>query len=89
MAKTIITTGRSSSSSEEDLLKINQQQNINNENSLIVLPGDCLLLHESDIIASTGTYLKDGCIFASIVGKLEIELKKFEENGKIDGNNNN
>ena len=55
-------------------------KNINRD--IWVLPGDCLLKHEADIVASTGTYLKNGNIFASICGKLEVET--INENAKID-----
>lgn len=44
------------------------------KSKVLVLPGDCLLAHDKDIIASTGTYLKNGYIYASLAGQLEIEL---------------
>lgn len=37
------------------------------------MPGDCLVKHEKDMIASTGTYIKNGYIFACIAGYGHIE----------------
>ncbi|OTF78973.1 exosome complex component CSL4-like protein [Euroglyphus maynei] len=43
-----------------------------NEPNMLVMPGDCLLNHQNDIIASSGTYLKNGSIYSSVAGYLRI-----------------
>lgn len=43
------------------------------DENILFLPGDCILQAEQDMIASTGTYLKNGYIFASLAGYARIE----------------
>lgn len=41
-------------------------------NNVQVLPGDCILQSKEDVISSSGTYIRNGYIFASIVGFVQI-----------------
>ena len=59
------------------------------ESKVLVLPGDCILAHDKNIIASTGTYLKNGYIYASLAGQLEIELIKEESEKPVEAASGN
>ncbi|KAH9423391.1 Exosome complex component CSL4 [Dermatophagoides pteronyssinus] len=45
---------------------------LNESKQLLVMPGDCLLKHQNNIIASNGTYLKNDFIYSSMAGYLQI-----------------
>ena len=45
---------------------------LNEPKQLLVMPGDCLLKHQNNIIASNGTYLKNDFIYSSMAGYLQI-----------------
>ncbi|KAF7488106.1 Exosome complex component CSL4 [Sarcoptes scabiei] len=48
----------------------------NNPNRVLVMPGDCLVKYQNDLLASNGTYLKNGYIYASIAGYMHISEQK-------------
>lgn len=53
----------------------------------LVFPGDCLVKHEKDMIASDGTYLKNGYIYSSLTGYVKIvEQKELHPNTNAEDN---
>lgn len=56
--------------------------------NIIVLPGDCLLKYEKDMIASNGTYLKNGYVYSSLAGYVKIiEQKELHPNTNTEDTN--
>lgn len=72
----------------EDISKSDQAmiKDLNKPN-ILVMPGDCLLKHQSDIIASNGTYLKNGLIYSSVAGYIQITEQQESHPGNDDDDN--
>lgn len=59
------------------------------ENSNVpILPGDCILRVKEDLVASSGTYIRNGYIFASIAGFVQIVDAKEDDKLEMEGKTN-
>ncbi|KAF7489634.1 Exosome complex component CSL4 [Sarcoptes scabiei] len=60
---------------------------IDDSNRVLVMPDDCLIKYQNDLFASSGVYLRNGYIYASIVGYMHISEQK--ESLKNESNSEN